>query len=182
MLTKSLVIIDNFYNDVDDVRRIALGMEFGVAGNYPGRRTKPFINDNVKSAFENIIGLKILDWNSEYNSSFQFTTSRDRSWIHCDEYNNWGGVLYLTPNAPFSSGTAFYKHNVLGISKFTEESVLEPTGKDSQDMTKWTEIDRVGNVYNRLILFDAKRFHSSVDYFGDSLQNGRLFQTFFFTA
>jgi len=52
----------------------------------------------------------------------------------------------------------------------------------SQDMTKWNLIDRVGNVFNRLILFDSKRFHMSMDYFGDSKENGRLFQVFFFST
>ena len=29
----------------------------------------------------------------------------DRSWIHTDSWNNWAAVLYLTPDAPESSGT-----------------------------------------------------------------------------
>jgi hypothetical protein len=52
----------------------------------------------------------------------------------------------------------------------------------SQDMTKWELIDRVGNVFNRLILFNSKRYHMSLDYFGNSKENGRLFQVFFFST
>jgi hypothetical protein len=52
----------------------------------------------------------------------------------------------------------------------------------SQDLTKWKEMDRVGNVFNRLILFNSNRFHMSMDYFGDSKENGRLFQVFFFST
>ena len=54
--------------------------------------------------------------------------------------------------------------------------------KYSQDLTKWDLVDRVGNVFNRLILFDSRRFHMSMDYFGDSKENGRLFQVFFFST
>ena len=50
----------------------------------------------------------------------------------------------------------------------------------SQDLTKWEMVDRVGNVFNRLVLFNATRYHMSMDYFGTDKMNGRLFQTFFF--
>ena len=56
------------------------------------------------------------------------------------------------------------------------------TDKYSQDLTKWELVDRVGNVFNRLILFNSKRYHMSMDYFGDSKENGRLFQVFFFNT
>jgi len=49
------------------------------------------------------------DNSSIYNGAFQYTTSRDRTWIHNDGWNNWAGVLYLTPNAPVNSGTGIYR-------------------------------------------------------------------------
>ena len=49
-------------------------------------------------------------------------------------------------------------------------------------MTKWKIVDSVGNVFNRLILFNSNKFHMSQDYFGDSKENGRLFQVFFFST
>ena len=44
------ICVDNFYNDVDAVREMALNMEFGVRGNYPGQRTVPVYNEGVKNA------------------------------------------------------------------------------------------------------------------------------------
>ncbi len=52
----------------------------------------------------------------------------------------------------------------------------------SQDLTKWTKIDTIGNIFNRLVLFNSNNFHMSMDYFGDSKENGRLFQVFFFST
>ena len=119
-----------------------------------------------------------------YNGSFQYTTSRDRSWIHTDKWNNWAGVLFMTPNAPLSAGTAFYR--------FKDGAMCEEDGKIlnnidevdrfSQDLTKWEMVDSVGNVFNRLVLFNAHRYHMSMDYFGDTKENARLFQTFFFST
>ena len=47
-------------------------------------------------------------------------------------------------------------------------------------MDKWELIDYVGNKYNRLVLFQGFRSHRSMEYFGDNINNGRLFQTWFF--
>jgi hypothetical protein len=48
------------------------------------------------------------------------------------------------------------------------------------DSTEFELVDVVGNVYNRLVLFDAKMIHAASNYFGNNLNNGRLFQIFFF--
>ena len=52
----------------------------------------------------------------------------------------------------------------------------------SQDVSKWELVDKVGNVFNRLILFNANHFHCSMDYFGNNSNDGRLFQVFFFST
>jgi hypothetical protein len=53
---------------------------------------------------------------------------------------------------------------------------------EGYDYTKWELFDRIGNKYNRLIIYPGKLFHASLDYFGNNNQNGRLFQTFFFNT
>jgi hypothetical protein len=119
-----------------------------------------------------------------YNGSFQYTTSRDQSWVHIDGFNNWAGIVYMTPNAPLNSGTAFYKF-VDGATCKMDATALnnqKETDRFSQDMTKWSLVDKVGNVFNRLVLFNANRYHMSLDYFGDNKENGRLFQVFFFST
>jgi hypothetical protein len=55
----------------------------------------------------------------------------------------------------------------------------QPLDGETQDMTKWELVDRIGNLYNRLILYRGDIYHASLDYFGNSLENGRLFQVFF---
>ena len=32
---------------------------------------------------------KIIDWGDEYTGIYQYTTSRERSWIHCDNTTRW---------------------------------------------------------------------------------------------
>jgi hypothetical protein len=195
--TCGLIIVDNFYNNAMDTRNYILTQEFSVKGNFPGQRTISYANEHLKEMIQKYVepfGGKITNFpcpkpdNSNaseiYNGSFQYTTSRDRSWIHTDKWNNWAGVLFMTPNAPLSAGTAFYR--------FKDGAMCEEDGKIlnnkeevdrfSQDLTKWEMVDSVGNVFNRLVLFNAHRYHMSMDYFGDTKENGRLFQTFFFST
>jgi len=193
----SLIIIDNFYKNPYETRNFILTQEFTVRGNYPGQRTISFANEHLKSIIQKYVepfGGKIThfptpspdgsDAHGIYNGSFQYTTIRDRSWIHVDEYNSWAGVLYLTPNPPVSSGTTFYKFKDGTICKRDRDILKnnEEIDRWSQDMTKWIEIDNIGNVFNRLILFNSNNYHMSRDYFGDTKENARLFQVFFFST
>lgn len=184
MSRRSLIVIDDFYPAPDEVRAIALASDFNLKGNYPGTRTRPYLTDYIINTIQDEVREPIKAWDEDVaNGSFQYTTSRDRTWIHADLHNSWAGVLYLSPDAPPASGTAFYRHIETGLSRYPESEILQDKcWHDSQDYTKWVRLDSVANVYNRLILFDARRFHASRNYFGDSLENGRLFQTFFFNT
>jgi hypothetical protein len=192
-----LIIIDNFYNNALETRNYILTQDFSVRGNYPGQRTISYANEHLKEIIQKYVepfGGKITEFpipkedgsdaSKIYNGSFQYTTSRVRSWVHIDGYHNWGGVLYLTPNAPLSSGTSFYRFHDGTTCKRDMELLENKKEIDncSQDLTKWDKIDQVGNVFNRLILFNSNRFHMSMDYFGDNKENGRLFQVFFFST
>ena len=187
-----LLVIDNFYNNPLETRNHILQQPFDVKGNYPGSRTVSHatteIRDIIQRHIINFAG-RITDWKMEkndnnYNGCFQYTTSRDRTWIHNDKFNNWAGVLFMTPNAPVSAGTGIYQF-IDGTRTEQEAEArgnLKMIGECSQDYTKWTLVDRIGNVFNRLVLFEARHFHASLDYFGTNKENGRLFQTFFFST
>jgi Family of unknown function (DUF6445) len=181
----NIIITENFYSNVDGVRAFALTQPFDITGNYPGTRTRTFLNTGVKDTIQLIInnaGGKITHWFEEdgFSGSFQLTTAADRSWIHSDNFNTWAGVLYLTPNAPISGGTGLFKHRATGATRPSELPPGVPA--ESQDMTKWEMTDMIGNKYNRLVLYRGDLFHSSLDYFGSTAEDGRLFQLFFFNA
>ena len=182
----NLIVVDDFYNNPNEVRDYILKQDFSVKGNYPGKRTKSYANEDLKANIQKYVDPfsgKIVDFKmkeTDYNGAFQYTTSRDRSWIHVDCYNNWGGIIYLTPDAPLSSGTGFYRFKETG--EYYQDVEHSKTDKYSQDFTKWELVDSVGNVFNRLILFNSKRFHISMDYFGTDLNDSRLFQVLFFST
>jgi len=185
------LVIDDFYTNPYEVREFALEQDFNVEGNFPGYRTLPFANDSIKETIGDILrpfAGEITWWEGEYTGSFQYTTSEHRSWIHSDSYTDWAGVLYLTPDAPVTAGTGIFRHKKTGLmtwdfeshrnDEYDPESPMETT----RDYTKWDMVDRFGNVFNRLILYRGNNFHVSLDYFGKDINDGRLFQVFFFNT
>ena len=184
--------IDDFYADPMQVREFALKQEFKVRGNYPGQRTESFLTDSIKQKLRDILypfAGEITNWGGEYTGSFQYTTAADRSWIHADSTTDWAAVCYLTPDAPVTAGTGIFRHKETGWMNFDykrqndpEYMKQAPPGDECQDYTKWEMVDRVGNVFNRLIMYRADNYNVSLDYFGKDLNDGRLFQVFFFNT
>jgi len=186
----NLMVIDNFYINAMETRKFVLTQEFKVMGNYPGQRTVSYANQHLKDMIQGYIqhfAGKIIDWpegDDTYNGAYQYTTSRNRTWVHNDGWNNWAGVLYLTPNAPVNSGTGIfrYKDGTRTVDEAEARGNKTLIDEHSQDYTKWELVDRVGNIFNRLVLFNSKQYHASLDYFGTNKENGRLFQVFFFST
>jgi len=177
---QEFIIIENFYDKPDYVRAEALIAEYNVTGNYPGTRTKPYLYDGIREKFERIIGRPIRYWPTDgYNGAFQYTNETMISWIHRD-MTEWSAIVFLTPDAPADGGTKFYTHKGTKLSYAPNEEVENYLQKDTADVDKWILTDRIGNVYNRCVLFRGKRTHISDRYFGNSKENGRIFQTFFF--
>lgn len=176
---RNVMIIDNFFKDPDAVRKFALSQEYPVSGNYPGRRTKSFATEDMKAFFSQVTGKTIRYWPEGYNGSFQYATKDMSSWIHRD-LTDYGAVLYLTPDAPINTGTTFYRHKRLGLEECSDPELSSQLDNDSRNYDAWDIADQVGNKYNRLIIFNGRRSHTSTAYFGDSLETGRLFQVFFF--
>jgi SAM-dependent methyltransferase len=192
--TKNTVwVVDNFYETPDKVREFALQQEFvegGFGRGFIGRRTvHSFLFDGLKEKFEEIVGKKITGWTSEdnpekygMNGRFQIAWAGEPLVYHCDN-QKWGGMLYLTPNAPYQCGTTLHAHKQTRARTYYDpgwDAAWNHSGGSHLDRTPWEPVDVLGNVYNRLVIFDASAIHSASEYFGNSKENARLWQMFFF--
>lgn len=180
-----LVVLDNFYEDPMQVRELALQQTFTPDLRYhKGQRTaKKFIAEGTKQIFESLLGTRITNWvQYEYNGIFQFCTAEDPLVYHSD-VQNYAGAIYLTPNAPVQTGTSFFRSKKYpdirkcNTSNSMYDSVFE---NNYYDKTRFELVDTVGNVFNRLVLWDASLIHSATEYFGTNKDNSRLFHLFFF--
>lgn len=178
-----LWVVDNFYHDPDAVRELAMQQEFHADIRwYKGVRTqKTFRPANIRQAFESIMGRTIRDFDSGYNGCFQITTSQDPQVYHHDT-QTWAAMIYLTPDAPVESGTRLHRSKVNQVRDWSQgqEAIDQAFATGFYDSTRFDTIDSVGNIYNRLVIMDAQHIHSAGPYFGNSLDNGRLVQLFFF--
>ena len=189
------LIIDNFYDNVDEVRKYALSLDYQNPENHgavgfrseSGRK----IYKGTKEFFEHLLNVKIQDdnkvggWNYSTNGCFQWCPKGTQLVYHCDS-QNYAGIVYLTPDAPCNCGTSLLRHKEYKIKDntiFTYDDWHELiVNKDNLfiDKSPWEEVDNFGNIYNRLVLFNSHNVHSVSEYFGNNINNSRLFQLFFF--
>ncbi len=181
-------IVDNFYENPDEVRKFALEQDYlegGIGKGFIGRRThQQFLFPGLKERFEEIMGRKITAWEEHgMNGRFQISWSGEPLVYHCDS-QKWGGMLYLTPDAPYQCGTTLYAHKQTRARTYYDQgwdaAWKDISGDPHLDGTSFEPVDVLGNVYNRLVIFDASAIHSASEYFGTVKENARLWQMFFF--
>lgn len=83
--------------------------------------------------------------------------------------DGWAGIIYLNPESPIDGGLHLWE-NLDGSRNFDWMTPAE----------NWQLIDSFGNRFNRLLLVRGDLPHSGAGGWGDSLENGRMYQTFFF--
>jgi glycosyltransferase involved in cell wall biosynthesis len=179
---KNFFIVDNFYDNPDEIRNFALNnVEYKADLRwYKGIRSiGTYRNDDMRRAFENIIGEPIQNWEYGFNGCFQITTAEDPQVYHYDQ-QKWAAMIYLTPNAPLESGTRLHRSKITGLSHSDQNGVDASFAGGFYDSTKFDISDSAANIYNRLVIMDAKMIHSAGPYFGNSKETGRLTHLFFF--
>ena len=198
-----VILVDNFYRNPDEVRAVALQQDF-VSDNrfYKGKRTaERFLWPFLKEEFERLLGRQIVDWlNQPANGCFQITGFNDPLVYHSDA-QSYAAAIYLTPQAPISAGTSFWRDRKWHARRPTNHPMEFDRYPDDETRTlanneiytdynilhpdNWELVDKVGPVYNRLAIWDAQMIHSASTYEGlvsDVADKARLVQLFFFTV
>lgn len=189
-----LIVIDNFYKDPNSIRKRALDLEFLSEENHGavGHRCEKgkLLSNEAKDYFEKILGKKIKlgnnigEWSYSTNGCFQWCNKDTRIVYHSDS-QEYAGIVFLTPDAPVKCGTSIFRHKKYKIkdnsiwskSDWSDGNIMNDPHLDGN---LWEEVDRVGNIYNRLLLFKSHNVHAVSEYFGKTIEDSRLFQLFFF--
>lgn len=183
MYTFPATIVDNFFNNPDDVRDYALSLPFNSdpEGRWPGERVS-LSETNI--TFFDFVCRKMLslftddDYPKYYASAYfqKIKTNEyiDEGWIHTDFPHVLTGIIYLTPNSKESNGTSLYKLNNKNIcwnNEVTED--IKRKGylnegdvnafKDARDYeySQFTKTLDIPSFYNRLVLFDSSLYHKA---------------------
>jgi len=180
----TLWVIDNFYEDPLAVRNFALSLDYHFSDYHRGRRTEhQYEIPGTKERFETIIGKKVTNWMETHGmcGRFQHCTCEDALVYHADA-QTWAATVYLTPDAPYECGTSLLAHKETRIRHVDTPGSDVIWAKKHLDPTPWDHIDVVANVFNRLVIWDAKCPHAASKYFGYDKYDSRLFHMFFFDA
>lgn len=186
-----IVVVDNWLGEAASLasRKKALSdsLEFHPERHKGRRGTERPIPVSYQALF---IGRLAREAFVEGYCVYQACVAGEQLVYHTDSNvdGRYAAIHYLTEDAPTGSGTSFFRSRWTGLRsaeeiKTVDEEVITfgVDGAHLLDRTAWDEVDRVGNVFDRLVLWDARMIHAATDYFGTTPENGRLFEMFFFT-
>jgi Txe/YoeB family toxin of Txe-Axe toxin-antitoxin module len=147
---------------------------------------------------------KLIYWNmptGEFRLIFERAKDDPdrKTWIHFDSMvTRYAAIVYLNEPEQCEGGTAFYRHretgwdNVPDLGSGAWQQAEERTKKEPEALlktfqsdgfevdSKWEQLSVVPMRFNRCIVFDSRQFHARLGGFGQSTNDGRLTQNFFF--
>lgn len=191
--------VDNFFNDPDSIRQFALSLDYHKVsdGRWPGLRTDnlsliapSFYHTFCQKLFSLTYNVKKEPLQADLILQFALIDPKEltinQGWVHQDGCR-YAGIVYLNPNISTDSGTSIFKkiNYVYDDSNGEIKQRLYLGSKDPGDLEGLEEHNsnfqntiKFGNVYNRLIAFDANQYHS-IDSFGSNNDDPRLTIVFF---
>ncbi|MEN9626430.1 MAG: hypothetical protein RL557_758 [archaeon] len=194
-MQSSLIVANNFYSNPLVVR------EKGLDYFRRGEQDIIPISSRTIHKLEQLVGTRITkihnsDKNYPNNGAFFHQKKSDGFVLkvhHDFGAHQYIALVYLTPDAPADAGTSFWQHKKTSIRTVVTPSDAERLEKNMDELHdmleqdapyrhRWKEIDRVGNQFNRIVLFNACYLHSATRVFGKNLETGRLTQYFNFST
>tara|TARA_R100001591_G_scaffold104837_1_gene112638 strand:+ start:901 stop:1554 length:654 start_codon:yes stop_codon:yes gene_type:complete len=186
------IIVDNFFTNPNKVLEIYKNCQFGTAGDgsWPGERSKPLHETHFE--FFQFLHKKIFtiiypgDHEFfDYNATTHFQRVNgdkyfNEGWVHNDP-NEITAIVYLSEHE--NCGTSFWERKeyqeLIHIDK-KEQVYLNKLSFDEEK--KFLEENNnqfkknldVNSKFNRLILFDAKKFHSANSFYDEKIKGPRL--------
>lgn len=185
----TLKVVDDVLPNASAVRNSALATGFGSWKPNPGSIGSTeytgvsFQGDHPACirAVQAAMGQPIIPGSMHFR-----VTNRDseRALVHSDiGYAEYTALIYLS-EMNLEYGTKFYRHKQSGYIRLpkVEDLVKRPDyhmfrdDMSTSDPSKWTEEHYVQAKYNRLVLFDAGRFHcrTGAENFGNTDVTARM--------
>jgi len=198
------IVVDNFFETPSLVVAMAQQLEYWRCtnhpngGSWPGKRSD-FIN-HLDPIFHEIVCKKLIRYLPHHQGfdiadmAFHVSDGSTKSgWVHSDPpHLGIGAVIYLNKEFRQGAGTTIYD-----VPAGYNGQVYEKEFKaqlqcqdDPEAVAKFEEFKRQCNSdfkpsvsvearYNRAIIFDGRKYHGGMDFFGNDASDGRLTIVFF---
>lgn len=188
------VVCENFYKHPFLIFKQS--NETGYHSIWPyGARTENITND-VKYVLSNIVKHLPNSFNPNLqnnplgaNGSFLKQMNGEcANWNHTDCETNdnsiperWAAVIYIHPFPLINSGTSINSYKNIS-HKHSHLYTNDEKDLHVRDSNRWFKNIRIGNVFNKLLIYPADSFHSPISSFGYRLDNCRNVNTFFIST
>lgn len=195
----SLVVVDDFLDDIDGFRNAALRLTYPEQrGAFPGRNSLERLEiEGLAPQVSRCIGerLRPIDPPESHGKCrISLAGEQGKARVHIDQAAYWSGILYLSLPGDCRGGTEFFRHRPTGTDRapYNREELIamgyatpelmyaDIIEKDSNDDSRWEMTMQVPMRYNRLVLLRPWLWHTAGPGFGDRLENGRLVYLMFF--
>jgi len=190
-----VLVIDDFYDKPELIREEALQADFLTGGTYPGKDSNgdKFTQDMIVK-FGSIMGRPLYPMSNTGNYRLSLKGDKASRHIHFDS-NVYVASICLTLDNDCKGGVALWKHKETGIEdiplkdsdienkyginhSYLENEIVLKQGVDESNFEQTTYVPY---KFNRCVILYGRQFHSPYPQgWGDSPENGRLTQHFFF--
>lgn len=194
-MRRSVIVVDDFYEDPDAVRAQAVGSTYFVRNSSAYlRSTEILCNEALIATVAAAVGAPMLKIAPKYTSGgFRLSNPQTPKslGIHVDFGADWNVIVYLSRDSGTDGGTSLWRHRASGLEVMPPLEKLAEHGykdledfntrvlDDTLDRSKWDEVLRVPARYNRLLAIRSELFHSMTADFGQSVADSRIIQVFF---
>jgi len=194
----SIVVIDDFYENPEEVRQDALNSKFVTKGTYPGADSvSDLFNNDIINKFSRAMGRAISPVPMSGNYRLALENDKAERDIHTDGINTFVANVCLAYNKDVQGGIALWRHKETGLERMQvtpaasiekygisrDEVELKVVRVDGKDYSKWDQVALIPYRFNRCVIIDGMFFHCPFPQgFGDCAENGRLTQHFFFRS
>ena len=203
VIDRPLVVIDNFYENPDAVRKEAISSKYmpPIHGNFPGQtafvppetqsKVIPFVIAMAESYMAESLDVKIP---VDIESTECYYQIIDKPWHkappafrvpHVDYRFQRGivtipALVYLNLPDQCYGGTAFYKDSQTGLHSINSPAQFHKVYTSGENT--WERHNYIPMRYNRLIMYDGNMMHTAdipPGRFGEELENCRMTQNIF---
>jgi uncharacterized protein DUF6445 len=206
MTRQSVIVLDDFYEEPDEVRQLALSLTYRkkCGATYPGLeaiapdRDWGSIRARLRSYIDDSCDAQCPKTPPFPQGKFRLALEADEETridlVHVDT-QKWSGVIYLSKPADCREGIALYRHRATA-SVFMPMEWLKhhypqwwqmPREQAQREWLKYfknpenfEQIGLIPMAYNRAIILMAKVLHGTGAVFGTDKDSGRLSQHFEF--
>jgi hypothetical protein len=182
-----VILIDDFHLEAMKIRNLALSQDYKNApsNDKPGGGVAKRVhcnNEVLKVTVDKVARtMGIIPSMNAMEFRYSTINTHKKAVCHTDMgAGQYSGFIYLTLPEHCQGGTSFFLHKDSGATSLNQNN--RSLASDYRNPDAWELLATVEMKFNRCIILPSNLFHSvATPYFGESIENARLTQVFWFS-